>query len=48
MVPDTFPALFFGYTTLWVLLGLYIIGLGFRLASIEKKLSQLDGKESQN
>jgi CcmD family protein len=37
-VPNTFPALFYGYTAIWLILGVYIISLGFRLSRLEKIL----------
>lgn len=36
-VPDTFPSLFWGYSVIWMLLGGYIVSLGFRLRKIERK-----------
>ena len=40
MTPDTFPSLFWSYTIVWVVLGVYIISLGLRLRKIEGKLSK--------
>jgi CcmD family protein len=44
MTPDTFPALFWSYTVVWVLLALYIVTLGVRLSRLERRLSK--GEES--
>jgi|688.fasta_scaffold1746146_2 CcmD family protein len=40
MTPDTFPSLFWSYTVVWVILALYIIGLGVRVAKLERTISQ--------
>lgn len=37
--PDTFPALFWGYTVIWALLVTYIVTLSRRLTNLEKKLN---------
>jgi CcmD family protein len=39
MTPDTFPSLFWSYTAVWAILALYIIGLGVRVAKLERTLS---------
>jgi CcmD family protein len=36
-VPNTFPALFAGYTVIWVLLIGYMFCLGYRVRRLEKK-----------
>lgn len=36
-VPNTFPALFFGYTVFWLILGVYVLSLGQRLSRLEKE-----------
>ncbi len=41
MTPDTFPSLFWSYTVVWVLLGLYIVSLGRRLRKIEHKITKV-------
>jgi CcmD family protein len=41
MVPDTYPDLFWSYTVVWVVLGVYIAILGARVAKLERSLSQL-------
>lgn len=38
MTPDTFPSLFWSYTAVWVVLGVYILSLGVRLRKVERKL----------
>jgi CcmD family protein len=35
-VPDTFPALFYGYTAIWGLIVVYLIILGARVRNLEK------------
>jgi CcmD family protein len=40
MTPDTFPALFWSYTAVWVILGVFILSLGVRLRKVEKKLGE--------
>jgi CcmD family protein len=40
MTPDTFPSLFWSYTIVWVILAVYIIGLGVRVAKLERTLSK--------
>jgi CcmD family protein len=40
MTPDTFPSLFWSYTAVWLLLGVYIVSLGIRLRKVENKLSK--------
>ena len=35
-LPDTFPALFYGYTVIWGLLAVYILSLGFRVSRLER------------
>ena len=40
MTPDTFPSLFWSYTAVWVVLAIYIVTLGVRLARLEKQISQ--------
>lgn len=44
-VRNTFPDLFWGYTAIWILLGLYIVYLGFRLARLEKRVRDNGGKD---
>ena len=39
-VPNTFPALFYGYTAIWIILGAYFISLGFRVSRLEDQLSK--------
>ena len=36
VVPNTFPALFWGYTVLWGILVVYLISLGVRLRRLER------------
>jgi CcmD family protein len=40
MTPDTFPSLFWSYTAVWVIVVLYIIGLGVRVAKLERTISK--------
>lgn len=40
MTPDTFPDLFWSYTVVWLMLGLYIVSLGFRVRRLEKELTK--------
>jgi CcmD family protein len=42
MVPDTFPALFSGYTFIWAVLAFYIVLMGQRLRRLER------GQEKEN
>ena len=35
--PDTYVDLFFGYTVIWLILGIYILTLGVRLKKLEKR-----------
>lgn len=37
IVPNTFPALFWGYTAIIAIVVLYVVSLGFRISRIEKK-----------
>lgn len=39
MTPDTFPSLFWSYTAVWVILGVYIVSLGYRLSKIERSMT---------
>jgi CcmD family protein len=39
-VPNTFPALFQGYSVVWGLLVVYIVSLGVRLKRVEKRLQE--------
>ena len=41
VVPNTFPDLFWGYTAIWLVLGVYIISLGIRLSRAERKIDLL-------
>ena len=36
-VPDTFPALFAGYTVIWAILAVYILALARRVGRLERK-----------
>lgn len=40
MTPDTYPSLFWSYTVVWVLLGLYIVSLGMRLRKVEDRTAK--------
>lgn len=40
MTPDTYPSLFWAYTALWVILSVYIVSLGWRIAQLEKRISK--------
>jgi CcmD family protein len=40
MVPDTYPDLFWSYTVVWVVLGVYLVLLGARVAKLERSLSR--------
>lgn len=40
VVPNTFPALFQGYTVIWALIVVYAASLGVRLRRIERKLQE--------
>ncbi len=46
MTPDTFPSLFWSYTAVWVVLSVYIVTIGIRVAKVEKTL--LQSKESRD
>ena len=35
--PDTFPYLFWAYNIIWIMLCLYVVYLGVRIARLEKK-----------
>jgi CcmD family protein len=47
MTPDTFPALFQGYTVVWVLLVVYVVSLGARLKRLESRLQRLSDKSGE-
>jgi CcmD family protein len=47
-VPNTFPALFAGYTVIWVLLVGYIFCLGFRVRRLEKNTQSKDKSAGTN
>lgn len=38
VVPNTFPALFWGYTAIIAIVVLYVVSLGLRVSRVEKKL----------
>lgn len=38
IVPNTFPAMFWGYAAIWGLLAAYIISLGVRVRQLELRL----------
>ena len=40
IVPNSFPALFYGYSALWLLLGLYLVSLGVRICKLERELRE--------
>lgn len=40
MVPDTYPDLFWSYTAVWIVLAVYIVILGARVARLERSLSR--------
>ena len=40
MTPDTFPSLFWSYNTIWLVLAVYIVTLGFRVSRLERRLSE--------
>lgn len=42
MVPDTFPALFYSYSVVWLIMLAYVVLIARRLARLEKKLSAQD------
>jgi CcmD family protein len=35
---DTYPALFWGYAVMWLLIVLYTLSLGRRMAKVEERL----------
>lgn len=37
-VPNTFPSLFWGYTVLWAILAVYILFIGMKLRSLERRM----------
>jgi CcmD family protein len=41
MTPDTFPSLFWAYTSVWILLAVYIITLGVRMRKVEMRLREV-------
>ena len=43
MVPDTFPALFYGYSVVWLLMLVYVLLMARRLSKVEQKLSSQEG-----
>lgn len=40
IVPNTFPALFWGYTAIVAIVVLYVVSLGFRISRIEKRANE--------
>ena len=48
MTPDSYPALFWSYTAVWVLLAAYMIWLGVRLGRIERSLSVKGGARNDS
>jgi CcmD family protein len=44
--PDTFPALFWAYTSVWCIICVYVWTLGCRLKKLEK--NQMHTKRDQN
>lgn len=46
-VPDTFPGLFWGYSAIFLIFGLYILRLGKLIKGISAKLSEIESSRSQ-
>jgi CcmD family protein len=48
MAPNTYDALFWSYTAVWVILGVYIVILGARVARLERLLPRDSDKQENS